>query len=124
MGSANRLSQLGSASRVPDILGPTSPSNSDCGGCYVVADVAGVFWGTETVTYTSVAATVSIAFTPNGTNVTTTITAKVTPFTAYPTGLASDAANFGTDLDYNGPTLAIGGVQLYELLKIVECRDL
>ena len=99
----------GPQTQLPAITGPGS-QESQCGGCYVVADVAGIVFGTETFTQTNTAL-VSIGVGANGTNITSTIsiTAAAVPFTFDPTSLTPGVLAFNS----LGPTLTISGVELY-----------
>ena len=109
-GCANFLSYAGTPTALPAITGPSAAAPSGCGGCYVVADVAGVYFGSETITQTHTVIT-SIGITPNGTNVTSTsLIIASAPFTIFSTGLEPGgvlSANFGSS------TVTVGGVTLY-----------
>lgn len=101
-----------SKTAVPAIAGP-SGQPSQCGGCYVVADVAGVVFGSQTFTQVNTAV-VSIGMGANGTNVTTTsFTAGAAPFTFDPSGLNPAVLSLNT----LGPTITISGVELYVLIR-------
>ena len=54
---------------LPAITGPAG--GGQCGGCYVVADVAGIVFGSKQLTATEVQV-ISVGVGRNGTNVTTT----------------------------------------------------
>ena len=109
-GRANSLRDAGTPTALPAITGPAAAASSGCGGCYVVADVAGIYFGNETVTQTHTALT-SIGITPNGTNVTSTsIIVASALFTVFPTGLEPGGV---LSANYGGPTITIGGVALY-----------
>ena len=81
-----------------------APTNT-CGGCYVVADVAGIQFGQDTITQLQ-QGTVSVGF-----NQTKTITSLVgtTEFTIAPTGVIGTGAlfNFGTTILYSGVILCV-----------------
>ncbi|MCJ1282519.1 hypothetical protein MMC26_001842 [Xylographa opegraphella] len=94
---------------LPQVNTPIPITNSapaptfTCGGCYVVADVAGIEFGTETITQTR-QGTVSI-----GLNYTTVISSTVgnTQFTVAPTGILGPGTlfNYGTAFVYSSVTL-------------------
>ena len=108
--SANVLSYADTPTALPAITGPSAAASSACGGCYVVADVAGIYFGDVTYTQTHTVFT-SIGITPNGTNVTTvSFIAASAPFTIFQTGLESGGV---LSLNTEGPTITVGGVALY-----------
>jgi len=98
---------------LPQVVTPIAITNSaplptvTCGGCYVVADVAGIEFGTETVTHLQ-SATVSI-----GLNQTTVISVQtqvgVTEFSFAPSGILGTVTgtlfNYGTAITVSGVTL-------------------
>lgn len=85
-------SALGSA--LPAITGPSGEGpTTQCGGCYVVADVAGVVFGNQVINQTVAMEIVSIATGRNGSQSTfTSFVQNVTPFTFGPTGLLGTAS--------------------------------
>ena len=95
----------------PD-LGGISSAAPTCGGCYVVADVAGIVFGSDIVTHTAATAIVSVVTGLNGSRLytTTSIIENSAPFTFGPTGLigsgfAATIINFGTEVTVGGATL-------------------
>lgn len=94
----------------PSGEGPTTP----CGGCYVVADVAGVVFGNRVINQTVGVEIVSIATGRNGSQSTfTSFVQNITPFTFGPTGLLGTASPVvpltlafeSTVITYSGLTL-------------------
>ncbi|MCJ1440625.1 MAG: hypothetical protein MMC23_001111 [Stictis urceolatum] len=102
--------------QLPEI---SAPANGGCGGCYVVADVAGIVFGGVS-TQTAVRQ-ISVGVSPNGTNVTTvtSIVQETGLFTFDPSGLASQAPVSYHPLN---STVIVGGATLtsptsYELFS-------
>ena len=94
---------------LPAITGPAA--NDQCGGCYVVADVAGIVFGSQQLTTTEVQV-ISVGVGRNGTNVTTTSIVEATgQFTFNTAGLVTGAGagfvSYGpsTIITVNGATL-------------------
>ena len=95
---------------LPAITGPAG-SGGECGGCYVVADVAGIVFGSEQLTQTEVQV-ISIATGRNGTNSTTTsVIAATGQFTFGTAGLVTGAN--GGFISYGASTvIEVGGATL------------
>lgn len=100
---------------LPAITGPAG-GQVPCGGCYVVADVAGIFFASETVTITDIAV-ISMPQGLNGTN--GTITTLSTVIATAPAGQFSyDTAGLLTGTDggaialVNSTVITISGAVL------------
>ena len=109
---ANRLGVLVPA---PDLAQPVSAAPS-CGGCYVVADVAGIVWYSEIFINTAATAVVGVAV-GNGSRTTrTSIVQNEAPFTIEPSQLTSGATPAATALALTSiqyePTVTINGATL------------
>ena len=100
------------ASALPDLNGPSS-SASACGGCYIVADVAGIVWYSEIFINTGATAVVSVGV-GNGTRATSTsLIENVAQFTfSLSMGTAMGPPVALTSAHY-GSTVTIGGAVLY-----------
>ena len=87
------------------ITNSAPPPTFTCGGCYVVADVAGIEFGTATITQLQ-SATVSV-----GLNYTSVISSVVgvTEFSIAPTGVIGSGTlfNYGTAIVFSGVTLCV-----------------
>lgn len=92
-----------------DVAGPTAAPSLDCGPCYIVADVAGVIFGTETSTNTVTMVT-SVGVGNNGTNITTSYTVGSAQFSLAPSSLLGGGFT-GTLFD-PGPTITLSGAVL------------
>ncbi|KAL6717386.1 hypothetical protein ACLMJK_005301 [Lecanora helva] len=96
------------ASAAPDLAGPTTAAPS-CGGCYIVADVAGLVWYSQVFINTAATALVSVGV-GNGTRATrTSIMQNEGAFTFNPQNTAPAGAL--TQLNF-APTANVGGAQL------------
>ena len=97
----------------PDLAGPASASTGapvSCGGCYVVADVAGLVWYSEVFINTAATALVSVGAGGNGTQATrTSIVQNEGDFTfgpgIAPTGAALNQINFDSSITISGAVL-------------------
>ena len=100
-------------SAAPDLAAPVSSSSGapvSCGGCYVVADVAGLVWYSEVFINTAATAMVSVGAAKNGTRATSTsIIQDEGAFTfgpgAEPTGAALNQINYDSILTISGAVL-------------------
>ena len=93
----------------PDLAGPTTATTPSCGGCYLVADVAGLVWYSEVFINTAATAYVSVGV-GNGTSATrTSIVENEGEFTFNPAATVS--GNALTQLNYQ-PTVNVGGAIL------------
>jgi len=93
----------------PDLAGPATATTPSCGGCYLVADVAGLVWYSEVFINTAATAFVSVGV-GNGTSATrTSIVENEGAFTFNPTATVSGGAL--TQLNYQ-PTVNVGGAIL------------
>jgi len=110
--AAARLANAQSA--IPIITGGSGGSNGACGGCYVVADVAGIAFGSETNTATATNQVVVV----NGLNSTYTTTSIIfeqgdftfAPMTIHPT--QTSVAAQATPLNIGTSTFVVNGVTL------------
>ena len=98
-------------SPAPEVIGISSAAPS-CGGCYVIADVAGIVFGSEILTQTAGTVQVSVGVGLNGTRYTTT------SFIEHPGEFTFDVGglitgNFGATVVNYGPTITVGGAVLY-----------
>ena len=93
----------------PDLQQPASAGAPSCGGCYVVADVAGLVWYSEIFIHTAATQVVSVGV-GNGTSATrTSIQSDEGAFTY---NLASGAAGGAlTQLNFQ-PEATVGGAIL------------
>lgn len=96
-------------SAAPDLAAPDSASSAACGGCYLVADVAGVVWYQEVFINTAATAVVSVGV-GNGTSATrTSIVQNEGQLTVgNPTTVPEGAL---TQINFQ-PTANIGGAEL------------
>ena len=99
----------------PDLDQPVSAAPS-CGGCYVVADVAGVVWYSQVYINTAATAVVGVAV-GNGTRATrTSIIQNEAPFTIEPSELVSGDTQATTPLALTSiqyePTVTVNGAVL------------
>ncbi|MCJ1327199.1 hypothetical protein MMC10_003866 [Thelotrema lepadinum] len=86
----------------------TAPANPTCGGCYVIADVAGVVFGNEVVqTATNV---VSVGTGKNGTQITTSFVQQGGEFSFNPSGLITGSP--GEVAFATGTVITVGGATL------------
>ena len=96
-------------SQVPDLGGPTGAAPT-CGGCYIVADVAGVVFGTETLSAT-VTQIQSVGVGLNGSRVTTLFTEGIGQFSFNtggllgPTQSPGESGSLGSTYVLSGATL-------------------
>ena len=96
-------------SAAPDLAGPATAAPS-CGGCYIVADVAGLVWYQEVFINTAATALVSVGV-GNGTSATrTSVIQNEGQFTFNPTD-ATESPGALTQLNFQ-PTVNVGGAQL------------
>ena len=104
-------------SKLPDILGGPTGAPQACGGCYVVADVAGVVFGTETL---SAIATVtqSVGVGLNGSRVTTLLTENVGQFSFNTGGLLGPTQVPGATGGSNS-TYVLSGATLYAMASVI-----
>ena len=94
----------------PDLAVPTTATTPACGGCYLIADVAGLVWYSEVFLNTAATAFVSVGV-GNGTSVTrTSVIQDEGEFTFNPSETVSGGAL--TQLNYQ-PTVNVGGAILY-----------
>ena len=93
-------------SAIPITAPGSAPTN--CGGCYVVADVAGIEFGSSTLTQTHTAL-VSVGANLNSTVVVTSIVGQ-TEFSFNTAGVLDPVT--GTLFNFGGPTVTISGVTL------------
>ena len=103
-------------SEVPDLGGPTGAPQA-CGGCYVVADVAGVVFGTETLSAT-VTQVQSVGVGLNGSRVTTFFTEGVGQFSFTPGGLIGPTQTPGAS-GSPGSTFILSGATLYAMTIVI-----
>jgi len=97
----------------PDLAAPAISSSGttvSCGGCYVVADVAGLVWYSEVFVNTAATAMVSVGAATNGTRATrTSIVQNEGDFTFGPgveaTGAALNQINFDSSITIAGAVL-------------------
>ena len=96
----------------PELAGGASSSGApvSCGGCYVVADVAGLVWYSEVFVNTAATAMVSVGAGSNGTQATrTSIVQNEGDFTfgpgLAPTGAALNQINYESSLTISGAVL-------------------
>ena len=98
----------------PELAGPTSSNGGasvSCGGCYVVANVAGLVWYSEVFMNTAATAMVSVgASGNNGTRTTSTsVVQNEGDFTfgpgAEPTGAALNQINYDSSITISGAVL-------------------
>ena len=97
----------------PDLAAPASSSSGapvSCGGCYVVANVAGLVWYSEVFINTAATALVSVGAANNGTRATSTsIIQNEGDFTFGPglpaTGAALNQINYDSSLTISGAVL-------------------
>ena len=93
----------------PDLAAPTTATTSSCGGCYLIADVAGLVWYSEVFLNPAATALVSVGV-GNGTRVTrTSVIQNEGEFTFNPSATVSGGAL--TQLNYQ-PTVNVGGAVL------------
>lgn len=100
-------------SAAPDLAAPAVTSSGapvSCGGCYVVADVAGLVWYSEVFVNTAATAMVSVGMANNGTRATmTSIVQNEGDFTfgpgVEPTGAALNQINYDSVLTIAGAVL-------------------
>ena len=100
------------ASALPDLNGPSS-SASACGGCYVVADVAGLVWYSEIFINTGATAVVNVGV-GNGTRETSTsLLQNEAQFTFDPTMATAIGSPLALTSIHYDSTITIGGAVLY-----------
>lgn len=100
------------ASALPDLNGPSS-SASTCGGCYIVADVAGLVWYSEIFLNTGATAVVNIGL-GNGTRATSTsLIRNVAQFTFEPSMATAMGSPLAVTSIHYDSTLTLGGAVLY-----------
>ncbi len=100
-------------SAVPDLAsgaGSSGGATVSCGGCYVVADVAGLVWYSEVFINTAATAMVSVGAASNGTRATrTSIIQDEGDFTfgpgTEPTGAALNQINYDSQITISGAVL-------------------
>ena len=100
-------------SAAPDLAAPAGSSSGapvSCGGCYVVADVAGLVWYSEVFINTAATAMVSVGTVRNGTRTTSTsIVQNEGDFTFGPgaeaTGAALNQINYDSSITISGAVL-------------------
>ncbi|KAK3173045.1 hypothetical protein OEA41_006373 [Lepraria neglecta] len=89
----------------PDLAGTASASGPSCGGCYIVADVAGLVWYSEIFIHTAATAVVSVGV-GNGTSATRTSITQNEGELTY--NLASTAGGVLAQVNYS-PSFTLGG---------------
>ncbi len=100
------------SSAVPDLNGPAS-STQTCGGCHIVADVAGVVWYSEIFINTPATAEVNVVV-GNGTRTTSTSTIKnQAQFTFDPSVAAAFGSPVALTSAHYDSTVTVGGAVLY-----------
>lgn len=105
---------LMSITAAPDSLSSGVPQAAgQCGGCYVVADVAGVVFAPEPLNQTVATAYLITIMGKNGTNITSVSIAENTaPFTFNPSGLITGSRGGATQL-ITDSIITLSGVTLY-----------
>lgn len=99
----------------PDLAQSASASAPACGGCYLVADVAGLVWYSEIFIHTAATALVSVGV-GNGTSATrTSILQNEGAFTFAPSD--TKAAGALTQLNF-APMATVGGAVLYVDMRL------
>lgn len=106
---------IGLVSALGAIIGPSGGPSSPCGGCYVIADVTGVVFGTEVIYQTVGTQINSVATGRNGSVTTfTSFVEDITPFTFGPNGLSGTTAPAGPiTIGVDSSIAIISGLTLY-----------
>ena len=108
LASVTASAQFLQSGPAPDLAAPTTATTS-CGGCYLIADIAGLVWYSEVFLNTAATALVSVGV-GNGTRVTrTSVVQDEGEFTFNPSDTVSGGAL--TQLNYQ-PTVNVGGAIL------------
>ena len=102
---------------MPDILGGPTGAPQACGGCYVVADVAGVVFGTETLSATATV-TQSVGVGLNGSRITTLLTENIGQFSFNTGGLLGPTQVSGATGGSNS-TYILSGATLYAVTSVI-----
>ncbi|KAL9135149.1 MAG: hypothetical protein Q9175_003665 [Cornicularia normoerica] len=97
-------------SAAPDLAGPGNSSPSGCGGCYLVADVAGVVWYQEVFINTAATAVVSVGV-GNGTSATRTSVVQNEGQFTVGSAAATEGSVALTQINFQ-PTAIVGGAKL------------
>ncbi|CAD6569345.1 MAG: hypothetical protein ASARMPRED_002734 [Alectoria sarmentosa] len=97
-------------SAAPDLAGPDSASASGCGGCYLIADVAGVVWYQEVFINTAATAIVSVGV-GNGTRATRTSIQQNEGQLTVGNPTATESSVALTQINFQ-PTAKVGGAEL------------
>jgi len=96
---------------IPAVTGGNGGGNVNCGGCYVVADVAGIAFGSETLTQTQTNSVVVVSGL-NSTFTTTSIVFEQGQFTFTSGALVSATALPAASGSFGANSLVINGVTL------------
>ena len=90
----------------------TAAPNSACGGCYVIADVAAIVFGSELLQ--TATQFVSVGVGRNGTQITTQFLQSGGEFSFNPSGLITGGGGGGVS-PFTGTVVTISGATLYVL---------
>jgi len=99
-------------SALPDLMGPSS-STVTCGGCYIVADVAGIVWYSEVFIKTGATAVVNVGV-GNGTRATSTsLIRNEAQFTFNPSMATAMGSPLALTSVHYDSTVTVAGAVLY-----------
>jgi hypothetical protein len=99
-------------SALPDLMGPSS-STVTCGGCYIVADVAGIVWYSEIFINTGATAVVNVGV-GNGTRATSTsLIRNEAQFTFNPSMATAMGSPLALTSVHYDSTVTVAGAVLY-----------
>jgi len=99
-------------SALPDLMGPSS-STVTCGGCYIVADVAGIVWYSEVFINTGATAVVNVGV-GNGTRATSTsLIRNEAQFTFNPSMATAMGSPLALTSVHYDSTVTVAGAVLY-----------
>ena len=113
-GSTNSSCAAAIPTAAPELSGaPASTATGNCGGCYIIADVAGIVFYSEIITQTVATAFVSVGGNGSLRTTTTQVIENQGEFTFSPTGPVA-TAGVGVQVNPATSVITVGGALLYD----------
>ena len=109
--TVTQSAQLLRSGPAPDLAGSASAASAACGGCYIVAGVAGLVWYSEIFVHTAATAVVSVGV-GNGSSATRTSIVQNEGELTYNLAPTRGAGGVLAQVNYE-PSFTLGGAILY-----------